>query len=145
MYHAKARYAIQIFLGAVLLYATLYFFSGLKEFAEAFAWGKVPHSLTVLVAVCIPGFGLTLAARNFKPESLTVPVFWGIFLLALLLLALQVYINITPSLSSCKCVTLADSLMNVQDWTRTLLAAAVLLCCLAGGFAYRIQQFQGKK
>ena len=117
--------------GVLCLYCTASFLYSLDVIVSASRTIILPYPIVAAIIIAASGFGFTLGVYLVTTGVGDKKNLYGIGIFSLLFLILQAGLTIVPALSSCKCVTLQDSIMSITNWWKVKLAASLFMITIA--------------
>ncbi len=108
---------LAIFLGTFLLFCTFFFIWDMNFYINGAQMMHFPYAVAAFIIILNAGFGIIISSKLIllygrKKDVFILTVF------SIYYLILQLFLTIIPKKSNCKCTTLLESVMDIQDWSK---------------------------
>lgn len=117
---------LTVLLGLFVLFNVLYFIQTVDVLFSVMRNYTYFRIYSTAITIIISGFGVNFGILLLNKVANQKFVFIS-FIYTCIFFVLQVITTIIPNAFACKCTTLSEVILNIQDWTRVELALGLLV------------------
>lgn len=130
-YYIIANNVLRFSLAICLLSYVFHFVINIDNIDDILRRSHFPVFIIGSIIIIISGFGFELSRCLAFNKYVSQPLAYIAFLYTIIAGTIQFIINVAPAISSCHCVSFAESLLEVNDWGKIKFSISLILLSLS--------------